>query len=136
MSGSEPTTRRLDPQTGRGQIARFGLLGGTNTAVTAAAFYALALVVPTRVAFTVVYVAGLLFVMLTTPRFVFGTRATWRKRLLLGLWYVGTYLVGIAVISLLGTALDAPRIVVVVGTVCVTAPLSFLGARVLVSADR
>ena len=31
--------------------------------------------------------------------------------------------------------LDAPRILVVIGTVCVTAPLSFLGARLLV-ADR
>jgi hypothetical protein len=45
---------------------------------------------------------------------------------------VGTYLVGIGVISLLTSALSAPRAVVVVGTVMVTAPLSFLGAKLLV----
>jgi hypothetical protein len=45
---------------------------------------------------------------------------------------VGTYLVGIGVISLLTSVLSAPRAVVVVGTVMVTAPLGFVGARLLV----
>jgi putative flippase GtrA len=137
MSGSEPTaTSHLDPETARGQIVRFGLLGGTNTAVTAGAFYLLALVIPAQAAFTIVYAAGVAFVTLTTPRLVFGTSAPWRRRVLLGLWYFGTYVVGLGMISLLETALDAARIVVVLGTVCVTAPLGFLGARMLVSGTR
>ena len=116
----------------RGQALRFLLLGGANTAVTTVAFYVLALVLPARVAFTLVYVAGLAFVVLATPRYVFRAHASWRRRLLLALWYLGTYLVGIGVISLLSSGLDAPRIVVVLGTVALTAPLSFLGARLLV----
>jgi putative flippase GtrA len=119
----------------RGQLLRFGVLGGANTAVTAAAFYLLALVLPARVAFTLVYAAGIAFVALTTPRYVFRSTASWWRRLALASWYVAVYLVGLLVVSLLDSVLDAPRIVVVLGTVAVTAPLSFLGARLLV-ADR
>jgi len=134
MSDSAEDGRRLSSATTRGQIARFGLLGGVNTAVTAGAFYVLAWVLPPRAAFTIVYAAGLAFVVLTTPRWVFGAGAPWSLRALLAVWYVGVYVVGLGVVSLL-SVLDAPRVVVVLGTVCVTAPLSFLGARLLV-ADR
>lgn len=113
-------------------MLRFTLVGGANTVGTTVAFYLLATVLPTSFAFTLVYVAGLAFVVVATPRYVFGSRSSWDRRLLLALWYVGTYVVGISVISLLTSALSAPRVVVVVGTVMVTAPLSFLGARLLV----
>ena len=116
----------------RGELLRFGALGGVNTAVTAAAFYLLALVLPAGVAFTIVYAAGIVFVALTTPRYVFRSAASWPRRLALAGWYVAVYVVGLGVVWLL-TLLDAPRLVVVIGTVCVTAPLSFLGARLVVS---
>jgi putative flippase GtrA len=113
-------------------VLRFLLVGGANTLVTAVAFYLLSYVLAARVAFTIVYAAGLAFVVVVTPSFVFGSRASWLRRALLALWYVCTYLVGIGVVSLLTSALSASRIVVVLGTVAVTAPLSFLGARLLV----
>jgi hypothetical protein len=89
-------------------------------------------VLPTRLAFTIVYAAGLAFVVAVTPGYVFGRRSSWRRRLLLALWYLGTYGVGIGVIALLASVLSAPRVVVVLGTVMVTAPLSFVGARLIV----
>jgi hypothetical protein len=112
-------------------VLRFILLGGANTLGTTAAFYALAAVLPARIAFTVVYLVGLAFVVVFTPGYVFGSRSSWLRRLLLALWYVGTYAVGIGVISVLTSALSAPRAVVVLGTVSVTAPLGFVGARLL-----
>lgn len=112
-------------------MLRFLAVGGANTVATSAAFYGLAALLPARVAFTVVYVAGLAFVVAATPRYIFGSRSSWARRLLLALWYVATYGVGIAVISIL-SALSAPRLLLVLGTVAVTAPLSFLGGRLLV----
>jgi putative flippase GtrA len=111
---------------------RFGVVGGTNTLASGLGFYALAAVLPTRLAFTLVYIAGLTFSVLVTPRYVFGTRPPSWRRVLLGAWYVATYLVGIGAVWILEDALDASRVVVVVGTLMVTAPLSFVGGRMLV----
>jgi len=113
-------------------VLRFLVVGGANTLATTAAFYGFATVLPAPAAFTIVYVAGLAFVVAVTPRYVFGARSSWRRRLLLAFWYVGTYGVGLGLIALLQTALDAPRLTVVLITVSVTAPLSFTGARLLV----
>jgi hypothetical protein len=107
-------------------------VGGANTVVTTGAFYGLATVLPARLAFTIVYAAGLAFVVAVTPAYVFGSRSSWGRRPLLALWYLGTYGVGIGVITLLSSVAAAPRIVVVLCTVMVTAPLSFVGARLLV----
>lgn len=134
MSGSTSTAARhvSSRRTTTGQVFRFVLMGGANTIVTTLAFYVLAAVLPARIAFTLVYVAGLAFVVIVTPAYVFGSRTSAVRRLLLALWYVGTYLVGIGVISLLTSSVSASRAVVVVGTVAVTAPLGFVGARLLV----
>lgn len=109
------------------------VVGGVHTLATTVAFYLLASVLPARTAFTIVYVVGLAFVVLVTPGLVFGSSARWSRRLLLTAWYVCTYFVGIVVISLLTGVVSAPRIVVVLGTAAVTAPLGFIGARLLVS---
>jgi putative flippase GtrA len=125
---------RPSSATTHGQMLRFLVFGGVNTLISTVAFYGLATVTPPRVAWTIIYVVGIAFVALTTPRFVFGSRATWLRRLLFAGWYFCTYLVGIGVISLLTSAFSASRIVVVLVTVAVTAPLGFIGGRLLVSA--
>ena len=99
-------------------------------------FFLLSLVLPTMVAFTLVVAAGLTFVAVVTPGYVFGAAPTKRRRLALAGWYLTTYLVGLGMIALLESVVDAPRIVVVVGTVAVTAPLNFLGGLVLVGGRR
>jgi len=116
-------------------VLRFLLLGSANTLATGAVFYGLAAALPAPAAFTIVYAAGLAVVVFATPRYVFGSRSSWSRRSLLALWYFATYGVGIGVISLLSSIASAPRVAVVLGTVCVTAPLSFLGARLLVGTD-
>ncbi len=115
----------------RAQFLRFLVVGGVNTAVTTVLFYGLALVVPPRVAFTLVYVGGLAFVTMATPKYVFRVRARASRLALLAVWYVGIYLVGLAVVSGLDSISDR-RAVIVLGTVFVTAPLGFAGGRLLV----
>lgn len=113
-------------------MLRFLIVGGANTVCTTAAFYGLATMLPVRIAFTIVYFVGLAFVVVVTPRYVFGASTSWRRRVLLALWYVATYGVGVAVISVLTSEFAAPRVAVVLGTLMVTAPLSFVGSRLLV----
>ena len=113
------------------QFLRFLAIGAVKTVVSSVAFYALAAFLPPRVAFTIVYFAALAFVTFATPRFIFQTRASRSKLTLLVLWYIGIYFLGLGVVSALELISDA-RAVVVVGTVLVTAPLGFVGARLLV----
>src|SRR5262245_49373618 len=113
------------------RVLRFAAVGGANTLVTSAAFYALTFVLPTAVAFTLVVAGGLAFVAPVTPGYVFGTSPTPARRALLICWYATTWLAGLGVIALF-TAAGVPRLAVVVGTVCVTAPLNFLGGFLLV----
>ncbi len=87
---------------------------------------------PASVAFTIVYLAAFIYLTLATPRFVFGVRATRRRNVALAGWYVVVYLVGIVTIWLLGS-LELPRAAITLGTVAVTSPLSFLGARFIVT---
>jgi putative flippase GtrA len=128
--------RQRPDRTATAQVARFLLVGGANTAVTALVFYALSFPLETWVAFTVAYALGLMFVTTVTPRFVFATRPPTTHRVALAMWYVVVYLVGVGVSTLLDADTAAPRAVVVLGTLAVTAPLGFLGSRVIVGPQR
>ena len=134
MSDSISAIARRIPGRGTtsGQALRFVALGCFNTGATIVGFYLLSGVVSPHVAFTIIYAAGIAFVMIVTPGYVFGARAPWSRRALLGLVYLCSYVVGLGVITLLRDVLGAPRLVVVLGTVAVTAPLGFVGARLLV----
>ncbi len=120
------------PRRSGAQVARFLVLGAANTVVSTAVFYALSFVVPATVAFTIVYLAALIYLTIATPRFVFGVRPRHTRTAALAAWYVVVYLVGLATIRLLGS-LDLPREVLTLGTVAVTSPLSFIGARFIVT---
>src|ERR1043166_3114695 len=134
MSDSTSTIVSRIPgrHTTSGQALRFVVLGCFNTGATIVGFYLLSGVVSPHVAFTVIYALGIAFVVLVTPGYVFGARAPWSRRALLGLVYVGSYVVGLGVMTGLRDVFDAPRIVVVLAPAAVTAPLSFIGARFLV----
>src|SRR4051794_31847224 len=116
----------MSTQSTRGQVLRFLVVGSANTICTTIAFYFLALILPTRVAFTIVYLAGLAFVVVVTPSVVFGASASMMRRALLAGWYLVTYGVGLAVISVLAATTDVDRLVVVLVTVTITAPMGFL----------
>jgi hypothetical protein len=115
------------------QALRFLLLGAANTAATSVGFYVLARWLGPAAAFTIVYAAGLAFVTLTTPRLVFGREAGAGQKAALAAWYVGVYICGLLVVRLLHDGLHASRITIVLGTLAVTAPLNFVGARLLIA---
>ena len=109
------------------QFLRFLVLGVAKTAATGALLYGLTALLPARVAFTIVYAASLVVVALVTPRFVFRLRASRARIAMLLGWYGVVYGVGVAVVSALDTLTES-RLLLSFGTVCVTAPLGFVGA--------
>jgi len=122
---------RLPSDVWYGQAIRFGAVGAVNTLGTSLLFYVLLFAVPTQVAYTISYLVGIAFVALTSPRFAFGVRASHRQRVSLMGCYLVVYCCGLGVATLAREGLDLSKAVTVVGTLLVTAPLNFVGSRLV-----
>jgi putative flippase GtrA len=114
-----------------GELARFALVGGSNTVVTLALFVLLQRWLSAPVAYTVVFVLGLAYTTAMTATVVFGTRLTWRAGTAFVGWYLLVYGVGLLVVHGVQTFWQAGPLVTAVVTVAVTAPLNFIGGRLL-----
>jgi putative flippase GtrA len=113
------------------QGRRYVLLGGSNTATTFGLMACLARVLDHRVAYTVAFAAGVIFTTLLTGRFVFSTSGSRAKTVVFALWYTGVYLVGLLVVHVIDGGGDRSGLVVALAAVLVTAPLGFLGGRII-----
>jgi putative flippase GtrA len=115
----------------RQQSLRFLIVGGSNTLVTFVLLAILAQVIDHRIAYTIVFAAGIAYTTALTGRFVFSAQGSRSKTLAFVLWYVSVYLVGLFVVYLVDSNGEHSGLVVAVATVLVTAPLGFLGGRVI-----
>jgi putative flippase GtrA len=118
-------------RTGAGQAFRFLLVGGSNTLVTMALFVLLQRWLSPPVAYTVVFALGLAYTTAMTATVVFGSRLTWRTAAAFMGWYLLVYAVGLLVVQLLHAFWDPSSVLTAVVTVGVTAPLNFVGGRLL-----
>jgi putative flippase GtrA len=114
-----------------GQILRFVLVGGANTFLTGGIFLALSSVLGSGLAYTIAFVVGVVFALAVTPGLVFRTRTSSSQRIRYLLWYLMVYVFGLVVVYVLDDLFDLANTAVVLGTLAVTATLSFLGARFL-----
>ena len=111
------------------------MVGGSNTAVSLVLFALLARVVAPWLAYTVVFALGLAYTTLLTGRFVFGAQNTRRSSGLFVSWYLSVYVFGLAILHTLQTrGVGSPDLLAVL-TVVVTAPLNFLGGRLIFRAS-
>ncbi|WP_369139994.1 GtrA family protein [Modestobacter versicolor] len=121
----------LGNRAGLGQLVRFLLVGGSNTLITLVLFVLLQNWLSASAAYTVVFALGLAYTTAMTANVVFGSRLTWRTGGAFVGWYLLVYGVGLLSIQLLHTWADPSPTVTAVLTVVVTAPLNFLGGRLL-----
>jgi len=114
-----------------GQFFRFLLVGGSNTLVTLALFVVLQRWLSPGVAYTVVFLLGLAYTTVLTASVVFGSRLTWRRAAAFVGWYLLVYAVGLGVVQLVAVVWAPSSLTTAVVTVAATAPLNFLGGRLL-----
>jgi putative flippase GtrA len=112
-----------------GSAWRFLLAGGANTLVTAGLLALLSLVIDPRLAYTIVFAGGVVLSTVLADRFVYGVRMNRAARVAYVTLYVLVYLIGLLAVHLWTTAgyPEAATSLVVV----VTAPLTFLGGRLI-----
>jgi putative flippase GtrA len=112
-------------------LLRFLVVGGSNTAVSLVLFALLARVVAPWLAYTVVFALGLAYTTLLTGRFVFGAQNTRRRSGMFVGWYLSVYVGGLVILhALQALGVGSPDLLAVL-TVVVTAPLNFLGGRLI-----
>lgn len=112
-----------------GSAWRFLLAGGANTLITAGLLALLSLVIDPRLAYTLVFAGGLVLSTFLADRFVYGVRMNRAAVIAYVVLYLVVYLIGLGVVHLWTTAgyPEAATSLVVV----VTAPLTFLGGRLI-----
>jgi putative flippase GtrA len=108
---------------------RFVVAGGFNTLITGLLLSWLATVLDPRVAYTTVFAIGVGIAVGTAGRFVFGVRLTRRLVVLYVAMYLAVYLIGLGVVTVAAAAGMPPAWSGLV--VLVTAPLTFVGGRLL-----
>lgn len=113
------------------QALRFLLVGGLNTAVTVVLLAVLARLIDPSVAYSIVYAAGLIFTTVMTNRYVFSAERSWPRMAAFVAWYLAVYGVGLAVVRVLDSGHQWSSVPLALATVAVTAPLSFLGGRLI-----
>jgi putative flippase GtrA len=115
----------------RGQGLRFLVLGGSNTIITFVLLAVLAQFIDHAIAYTVVFAAGLAYTTALTGRFVFSAAGSRAKTAAFVGWYLGVYGVGLLIVHLVDRNGDHSGLVVALAVVLVTAPLGFLGGRLI-----
>lgn len=124
MSGTEPHSTKSSAW-------RFLLAGGANTAITAALLTLLSLVIDPSVAYALVFTVGVVMSVVLADRFVFGVRMSRWAIVAYTAMYLVVFLIGLATVRWMTSQglPDAGSGIVVV----VTAPLTFLGGRLITS---
>lgn len=121
---SVATDRRL-----AGTALRFLIAGGLNTLVTGALLSVLATLIHPFLAYTIVFAAGIVLSTYLAGAFVFRVKMSRKHVIAYVLLYVAVYLVGLGAVALaVRMGLDEAYTGLVV---LVTAPLTFLGGRLL-----
>ena len=113
----------------RSPAVRFLIVGGANTAATAALVVLLSLFLPGWLAFTIAFAVGLVFSVLVTGRWVFQTHLSAGRAALFAGAYIGIYGCGLAVVRFLELSGAPPA--ASGASVLITAPLSFLAGRLI-----
>lgn len=117
-----------------GRLFRFLVVGGTNTAITAAIVVGLSFFMPAWIAFTIAYVLGMAYSLALTGRWVFQSRVSWSRSAVYTASYLAIYLCGLGFVHVL-QAWEAPPIANA-ATVLLTAPLSFVAGMFIFSDDK
>lgn len=115
----------------RGQATRFLLVGGLNVALSYGIFILLGLLLEPWIAYTAGYLAGLALVAVMTPRFVFGSRAGWRRTAAFVGFYVALYLLGRLIVAVAAPEGLVELLLTSAMLLAVSVPLNFLAGRFL-----
>jgi|OpeIllAssembly_1097287.scaffolds.fasta_scaffold283983_3 putative flippase GtrA len=118
------------------EAVRFVAAGAVNTGATLVLYWVLLLITPYQAAYTVSYVAGIVFSYWLNTRFVFRVAANPRTAAAFPIVYVVGYLLGIGALHVAVEWLDWPRAGAILLSIAVTVPATFMLSRAILTRSR
>jgi putative flippase GtrA len=118
----------------KSQFIRFLLGGGINTAVTYVLFLVLSEFMHHAVAYSIVYITGIVLSYVINARLVFRSAPSARTIVAYPLIYGVQYVYGLAALSLLIDRLALPREIAMLIVIGTSVPLTFVSTRALLRA--
>ncbi len=113
----------------RASFLRFLLVGALNTALTGALIVVISRWIDIQLAYTIVFVVGLVFTTAMAGPFVFRAPLTGRALRRFMSWYLCVYLLGVSVVHVGEHRFHISHVWIAAAVIAVTAPLNFLGGR-------
>jgi putative flippase GtrA len=110
------------------EFSRFLIAGLANTMLTLGLFQLLITFLDSALAYSLCWIAGLLFVALAYPSFVFNVKCNWANGLAVMTVYVFVFAVGLLVLKLLEQSAINPRMGMFVVLIATTAS-NYIGSR-------
>lgn len=120
---------------GAGRLVRFAAVGVGNTGLTTALLVLLTFLVDVQIAYAIAYGTGLCFATWANASFVFRSSLSARRAISFACWYVGVFVLGLLVLRLLRDRTDLTDPLVALAVVAVTAPVNFVGGRLIFPAE-
>ncbi len=108
---------------------RFLVVGALNTALTGGLIVVISKWIDIQLAYTIVFVVGLIFTTAMAGPFVFRAPLTGRAFRRFMSWYLCVYLLGVSVVHVAEHRFHASHAWIAAAVIAVTAPLNFLGGR-------
>lgn len=107
------------------------LVGTANTIISGLVFIGLATIIDPRIAYVIAYVVGVAFTTVASSNYVFRGRRSAGGRALFATWYVVVLLVGEVIVHAMSIVAEMPPWITFLATIAVTAPLNYLGGRLI-----
>jgi putative flippase GtrA len=113
----------------RASFLRFLVVGALNTALTGALIVVISKWMEIQLAYTIVFVVGLIFTTAMAGPFVFRAPLTGRAFRRFVSWYLCVYLLGSSVVYVTEHRFHISHVWIAAAVIAVTAPVNFLGGR-------
>jgi len=113
------------------QVARFLIVGGTNTLFTYVVFAGLGLLIDPWLAYTIAFTLGLLWTSFASSRFVFRVRFSPTRTLLFLGAYLVIYSIGLVIVRLIDPQTFVDLLITSLIILITTTPLVFLVGRLI-----
>jgi putative flippase GtrA len=114
------------------EFLRFLLVGGTNTVLGYVLFALVSQWMHYEIAYTLVYIAGIIYSYVANSLFVFREVLTWRKFMAFPLVYVVQYLAGVLLLPLLIEVLHVDRLLALPIVIVATLPVTFVLSKLII----